>query len=128
MNMRQGLLILAVALSPIFLSGCGDKEPKSELPKFDAANLQQGRSTWMQVCRNCHLMGVAGAPALADYEAWEHRLGKGVPALYQSAIRGIRSGEGWSMPPRGGSDSLSDTDVRLAVDYTIAAVEALKRD
>lgn len=111
----------------IALGGCGDKAPKSELPRFDTASLQQGRSTWMQVCRNCHLMGVAGAPAVADHEAWEHRLSKGADALYQNAIDGIRSGEGWSMPPRGGSDSLSDNDVRLAVDYTIAAVEALKR-
>lgn len=128
MNTRMGLVALAVALSPIVLGGCGDKQAKDELPRFDTATLQQGRSTWMQVCRNCHLMGVAGAPAITDHEAWKPRLGKGVDELYQSAIEGIRSGDGWSMPPRGGSDSLSDADVRLAVDYTIEAVEALKRE
>jgi len=75
----------------------------------------------MQVCRNCHLMGVAGAPAIGDYTAWNRRIAKGTAALYSSAIRGIQGETGWSMPPRGGNDALSDKEVRLAVDFMLAA-------
>jgi len=76
----------------------------------------------MRVCRNCHLMGVAGAPAIGDDAAWKPRTAKGTAALYSSAIRGVQGETGWSMPPRGGNDALSDNEVRLAVDFMLAAV------
>lgn len=75
----------------------------------------------MQVCRNCHLTGVAGAPAVTDAAAWQQRQQKGKPALYQSAISGIPANNGWSMPPRGGVAHLSDRQVKMAVDYMLAA-------
>ncbi len=76
---------------------------------------------WMQVCRNCHLMGIAGAPAIGDYSAWKPRVAKGTAALYSSATQGIRGEAGWTMPPRGGNAALSDQQVRLAVDFMLAA-------
>ena len=75
----------------------------------------------MRVCRNCHLMGIAGAPAIGDYTAWESRLATGPTALYASAIQGIRDDTDWKMPPRGGNTALSDEAVRLAVDFMLAA-------
>ena len=45
---------------------------------------------------------------------------KGKAELYRSAINGIPNEHGWSMPPRGGVDRLSDVQVRLAVDYMLA--------
>ena len=110
-----------------FLVGCGDDDPKVEVPSFADAGLQQGRATWMQVCRNCHLLGVAGAPAISDYAAWQSRLARDRQSLYQKAIQGIRGDDGWRMPPRGGNDALADVDVQLAVDFMIAAVEDLQR-
>ena len=103
------------------LAACSDDQPGTSLPTFDQPELAQGKNTWMQVCRNCHLTGVAGAPAIADTEAWKLRLDKGKAALYQNAINGIPQGQGWSMPPRGGLDRLSDIEVRRAVDYMLAA-------
>ncbi len=76
---------------------------------------------WMRVCRNCHLMGIAGAPAIGDYTAWNPRAAKGQAALYTSALQGIRDDMGWKMPPRGGNAALSDEEVRLAVDFMLAA-------
>ena len=103
--------------------------PKIEVPSFAEVDLQQGRATWMQVCRNCHLSGVAGAPAVNDSAAWQQRLAKGKETLYRNAIDGIAIESGWTMPPRGGVDRLSDTDVRLAVDYMLAAqAEIAARD
>jgi cytochrome c5 len=116
--MRTTIAILSML--PL-LTACGDDPPKTALPVFDDAQLTQGRNTWMQVCRNCHLTGVAGAPAITDATAWQPRLVKGKATLYQNAINGIPQASGWSMPPRGGEARLSDEQVRRAVDYMLAA-------
>jgi cytochrome c5 len=118
------LLMLCVAT---VMTGCSDDSARPEVPIFSDADLQQGRSTWMRVCRNCHLLGVAGAPAISDFPAWRPRLARDRQTLYASAIRGIQDEDGWRMPPRGGNDGLSDRDVRRAVDYMLAAVEELNR-
>ena len=112
---------LMVLILPIPLLMACDKQPNTALPTFEQSQLTQGKSIWMQVCRNCHLKGVAGAPAIGDAPAWEARLIRGKTTLYQNAIMGIAQEQGWSMPPKGGMDRLSDAEVRLAVDYMLAA-------
>ena len=113
---------LVVTLGALWLlAACSDEPSGTALPTFDEPALAQGKNTWMQVCRNCHLTGVAGAPAVNDPAAWQRRLAKGEETLYSNAINGIPNESGWTMPPRGGVDRLSDTDVRLAVDYMLAA-------
>jgi cytochrome c5 len=66
-------------------------------------------------CAGCHSSGAAGAPIVGDKDAWVPRLAKGVDALYASAINGIGI-----MPARGGQ-SISDDQVKEAVDYMIKA-------
>jgi len=116
----------AAVATIIMATSCSEDRPGVEVPKFEAADLQQGRATWMQVCRNCHLMGIAGAPAISDYSAWEPRISGTRASLYESAVQGIGEKGDWRMPPRGGNDNLSDDDVRRAVDFMIAAVEQLR--
>jgi cytochrome c5 len=112
-------------VSALFVAGCSDKQEVRVIPVFEEARLQQGRATWMQVCRNCHLMGVAGAPALDDNEAWLPRLNQGRNTLVANAINGIRREGSWTMPPRGGRDSLGDEDIAKAVDFMLASVRSL---
>jgi cytochrome c5 len=112
----------------LFVAGCSDEQEVRVIPVFEEARLQQGRATWMQVCRNCHLMGVAGAPALDDHEAWLPRLNQGRDSLVANAIKGIRREGNWTMPPRGGRDSLGDEDVAKAVDFMIASVRSLNSE
>jgi len=107
------------------LAACGGEQARDAMPTFDNPDLAQGKNTWMQVCRNCHLNGVAGAPAVSDAAAWQPRIAKGRQALYHSAINGVSSGEGWSMPPRGGVERLTDVEIRRAVDYMLAAQATL---
>ncbi|MEW8506047.1 MAG: c-type cytochrome [Candidatus Thiodiazotropha sp.] len=96
------------------------------MPRFAEESLAKGRSIWMGTCRNCHLMGISGAPAVTDGDAWAPRIGKGIPALHLSAMNGIKGDDGkFRMPPRGGNNRLEDEEVRLAVDYMIASVEVL---
>lgn len=110
-----------------FVSGCSSDNQSSvpESPRFDDIQLIEGRSIWMGTCRNCHLMGVAGAPAITNFEAWAPRQQKGKQALYGSALQGIKHNESWAMPPQGGNKSLSPEQVRSAVDYMVAAVNEL---
>ncbi len=96
------------------------------MPRFEVHELQMGRAVWMGTCRNCHLLGVAGAPAVTNYPAWEPRIAKGKPALYASALGGVRDAQGKiRMPPRGGNSRLDEEQVRRGVDYMVAAVRAL---
>jgi cytochrome c5 len=107
------------------LGGCSDEGAVTQTPRFDDPQLQQGRTVWMQVCRNCYLTGVAGAPAIGDPAAWAERQRKGMDALNASALQRIADDIGnWRMPPRGGNDALSDEQVRRAIGYMLAAAQS----
>lgn len=122
------LCVAVLALSSLLLQACGsepDTDKPPAMPRFDDPDLSSGRSVWMGTCRNCHLMGVAGAPAVTDFPAWQPRIAKGRDALHHSALNGIddpTTGEP-RMPARGGNNRLGDTQVKLAVDYMVASVE-----
>ena len=74
-----------------------------------------GKAVYEANCQACHAAGVAGAPKLGDKAAWAPRIGTGVAALQASAIKGKNA-----MPPKGGNLSLSDDDVKAAVDYLVS--------
>ena len=120
-------IILVLTLTSL-LAGCGDngRSRAPTVPEFSEPNLVKGRSIWMKTCRSCHLMGVAGAPAIDDEQAWAPRKDKGVNALYHSALNGIRQNGSWAMPPRGGNEVLTGNQVRSAVDFMLAAVDELE--
>jgi cytochrome c5 len=79
-----------------------------------AAAQSSGKQAYDQACARCHTIGMLGAPKLGDSSAWKARIKKGKQVLYQSAINGIGT-----MPPKGGS-TLSDSQVKAAVDYMIS--------
>lgn len=74
-----------------------------------------GKKTYDQVCSMCHASGASGSPEFGDKFAWKSRIAKGKKALYSSAIRGFGG-----MPSRGGKSSLTDDEVKAAVDYIIS--------
>lgn len=75
---------------------------------------KDGATVFSSVCTACHSTGAAGAPKVGDKAAWGPRIAKGKEALYQSALNGKNA-----MPPRGGSASLSDAEVKAAVDFMV---------
>ena len=83
-----------------------------------AAAKPDGKKVYDTTCMACHGSGVAGAPKLGDKAAWAPRLKLGIDALYAVAIKGKGA-----MPAKGGSASLSDAEVKAAVDYMVAAVK-----
>lgn len=74
-----------------------------------------GKSVYGATCAACHATGVANAPKLGDKAAWAARSKAGGAALVKSVL----SGKG-AMPPKGGNASLSEADVRAAVEYLLA--------
>ena len=121
----------ALLASSLLLMACSGEDPSGqgaapEMPRFSEEALGKGRGIWMGTCRNCHLLGISEAPAVTDFTAWQPRIAKGRPALYQSALNGIKGPDGaYRMPPRGGNPQLKDEQVRLAVDYMVASVKEL---
>lgn len=100
---------------------------KGVLPVFAAAglvmaapaNAADGKATYESVCKMCHGAGVGGAPKMGDKAAWAARIAQGVETLNDHAIKGFK-GKGL-MPPKGGRSSLSDDDVKAAVQYMVDA-------
>jgi len=80
-----------------------------------------GASVYQSSCAACHASGVAGAPVLGDEGAWSDRVAQGTDTLYQHAIEGFQGSAGM-MPAKGGNPSLSDEEVKAAVDHMVAAV------
>lgn len=64
----------------------------------------------------CHAAGVAGAPKPGDKADWGPRIAQGKDRLYKHAIEGFTGAKGM-MPARGGGTSLSDDEVKAAVDF-----------
>ena len=81
-----------------------------------------GQATYESSCQVCHAAGVAGAPKLGDKEAWAARIEQGVDVLVGHAINGFQGQAGY-MPPKGGNMSLSDDDVKAAVEYMLQSVQ-----
>ena len=75
-----------------------------------------GESIYTGVCMRCHGTGEYGSPKLGDRVAWQPRFHEGVDHLLDQAIDGLGA-----MPPRGGKDDLSDTELRAAIVYMLRA-------
>ena len=132
--MQKPINALAIAALVLFLTACGDKTPPSPAAQAPApavvaapaepaavpvAENTKGKSVFGNTCAMCHAAGVAGAPKPGDKADWGPRIAKGKDALYKHALEGF-TGEKGMMPARGGSTTLSDDDVKSAVDYMVS--------
>ena len=111
-------------------SGASFKEPATKAPAqkpeaVAAAPASQsgnakpaaadGKKIYDTTCTACHTAGVAGAPKLGDKAGWAPRIKQGMDTLVQDAIKGMGA-----MPPKGGNASLSDADIRAAVEFMVS--------
>lgn len=83
-----------------------------------AAAKADGRTVYESTCMACHGAGVANAPKFGDKKAWAVHLMHGTEHVYENALKGKGA-----MPPRGGNLTLSDAEVKAAVDYMLGAVK-----
>lgn len=85
---------------------------------------KSGDQVVSEACNSCHLSGVLNAPKIGDKAAWGERLAAvGLDGLYNNAINGKGS-----MPPRGGAATLTDEEVRAAVDAILAQSDVAAGD
>jgi cytochrome c5 len=73
-------------------------------------------SQYAASCGACHAVGVAGAPATGNADAWAPRLEKGMDALVASVRNGLNA-----MPPGGLCNSCSDEDYKALITYMATA-------
>lgn len=129
--MKKQSSLLAAAILSLFLTACGDKAstppaasapapavPAAAAPATAVAATDNalGKSVYGKTCALCHGAGIAGAPKPGDKEAWASRIAQGKDTMYKHAIEGFTGANGM-MPPRGGGASLTDDQVKAAVDY-----------
>ena len=80
-----------------------------------SSDLVKGEQVYTATCLACHGAGVLGAPKFGDKAAWAPRIAKGIDTLHTNALNGFNM-----MPPKGGNASLSDSDLKSAVDYMVS--------
>ncbi len=107
---------LEVARAVVYMANqSGQKLKEPTAPAAAAAaggGAVDGKAIYEKTCAACHMTGAANAPKAGDKAAWEARLKQGMNTLYEHAIKGKGA-----MPPKGGNASLSDAEVKAAVDY-----------
>lgn len=98
------------------------KEPAAAKPQAQAAapakpqaSAADGKAVYDQTCVACHMQSVAGSPKLGDKAAWAPRIQQGMDTLVQSALKGKGA-----MPPKGGNASLTEAQVRAAVEFMVS--------
>lgn len=104
----------AAALGAICLAAFATSAPAQ-----DHARLALGEKVYSGTCNACHdtAKPPEGTPQLKDAADWKERYGNGRDVLYRNAIEGLRLY--FDMPPKGGNPSLSDDEVKAAVDYML---------
>jgi len=123
---------LALAGLLMLLSACGKQDaPEAAAPAAPAtvaapapsapavAENTVGKSIYGKTCAMCHAAGVAGAPKPGDKADWGPRIAQGTEVLYKHALEGFTGAKGM-MPARGGGATLSDEEVKAAVDHMVA--------
>jgi len=107
------------ALQPVGqISVAGDEAAQAETVQVAAAAID-GAGVYQNACMACHAAGIAGAPRVGDAAAWAERIAQGNETLYTNAIQGLQGPAG-VMPAKGGNMSLSDDEVKAAVDHMVA--------
>ena len=78
-----------------------------------------GQKVYQSACIACHGAGVAGAPMVGNAATWADRIAAGNDSLYANAIDGLVGSSG-VMPAKGGNPTLSDAEVKAAVDHMVS--------
>lgn len=139
-QMKKTSIILAITFTAL-LSACGKQESKTSETtapatpevaapaqvvaekheeveqKHDDENAL-GKKVFGNVCSMCHAAGAAGSPKPGDKADWGPRIAQGMDVLYKHALEGFTGAKG-VMPARGGSATLTDDEVKAAVNYMV---------
>ena len=84
------------------------------LPAPSEDMVVDGESVYAGLCKTCHDAGVAGAPISKSDQMAVRLDEKGLDTLVANAINGLNA-----MPPRGGNPTLTDEQIRMAVEFML---------
>jgi len=100
------------AAAPAQQQAAASQPQSASQPQAKPAAAADGKAVYDKLCFACHQQSVAGSPKLGDKDAWAPRLKQGTDTLVQSVIKGKGA-----MPPKAGNPSLSDAEIRAAVEF-----------
>ena len=104
------------ASAPVAEGAAPADAPKADAAKAEdkgaAAGGADGKKVYEATCQACHGGAVPGIPHVGKKEDWAPRIKQGKDILHKHAIEGFNA-----MPAKGGNGSLSDDEVKAAVDY-----------
>jgi cytochrome c5 len=111
---------VAARIQPVGRVAFGEEPAAPVAPKTASGSAAKpagadGKTVYNTTCSACHATGAANAPKLGDKAAWAPRAKKGIAALVTSALAGRGA-----MPPKGGNASLSEAEIRAAVEYLVS--------
>ena len=86
----------------------------AEAASESGAEAIDGGQVYNSLCMTCHDAGVAGAPIKGSEELAQRASEKGIDTLVTNSINGINV-----MPPKGGNLSLTDEQMRAAVEFML---------
>lgn len=95
-------------------------KPMGQVKSGNLAELfreRSGAEIYGNVCASCHDTGSRGSPKKGDNAEWQKRMAQGQELMLQHALQGYNK-----MPARGGDDSLSDDDVKKAINHLLESV------
>jgi len=108
----------AVAAAPASAPSAPAATAPAATATASAGGAGEGKAVYDETCHVCHATGLAGSPKFGDKAAWAPRIATGMDKLYNAALHGLNA-----MPPKGGNASLTDAQVKAAVDYMVSAAK-----
>jgi len=108
----------AVAAAPASAPSAPAATAPAATATANAGGAGEGKAVYDETCHVCHATGLAGSPKFGDKAAWAPRIATGMDKLYNAALHGLNA-----MPPKGGNASLTDAQVKAAVDYMVSAAK-----
>ncbi len=88
----------------------------ADTPANATVAVVDGEAVYKKACITCHGTGLAGAPKLGDAADWGPRIAQGDALLFEHASKGFTGKKGM-MPPKGGFMTLTDDEIRAAIEF-----------
>ena len=83
-------------------------------PEVEDKTITRGEKLYNESCKVCHATTAMGAPAVGDADTWKDVMAKGLGEVVGNAITGMGG-----MPPKGGNENLTNTEIKLIVEFMI---------
>ena len=132
--LQQRVNVVAERTAPVGKVHIAGVSPASDGGEAGAAMIaetheEMGQRVYGSLCFTCHgtpegAGGLPNIPHFGDLESWAPRIAQGAALLYERALNGFTGESGIPMPARGGNPSLSDDEIKAAVDFIVSNNQA----